>query len=757
MVRAALLLLLLLQAPAAAQSGKPSSSSTGVATLVARARAARYQQDSLLASYETVVRQRMSAGIGLARGLGTLPVGRPRLAARFESVARVGWHHELGAWGEVLGVRGVAPIVGEVVPSSGGDEPGALVLPYYPGRDRLWPVTEIRDGLPIVGNWIVHPLDPGADSLYAFSLGDSITFHLPNGSVIALRELRLRPRRPASQLVVGSLWLDVASGALVRAAYRPSVPVDLWPFFQKELDDEDAEKVLRKLGPFTGSVREIIVEHGLYAGRFWLPRTRILSGEATAKGGRVTVDITQTFTYASVTALASTSEYRAQQAATPDIDPRDGRVRRGRWTGRDEDESCRPLSDTRSRSADSLLRDPSLSVMWGESVRFRVLVPCDKRSLGASPELPKSIYSDDEQLFTDTDLGALRKEVEGALSISRQAKWNPQPPAVYYGIDRGMLRYNRVEGLSAGVAADRLLGNGYTAGGQARMGSADLQPNGEAFLERSNIGTAIRVAGYRRLVAANDWGAPLSLGASLGALVFGRDDGFYYRSAGAELGGTMRGSTDGWAVGWRMFAERQDSAQVETGESIGRLFSHRGFRPNIQALAGNYFGGSAVASYAWGSDPTGTRVAGAVRAEGAGGEARFGRFMAEQSLMQGFGQRVQATLSAGAGISVGDLPPQRLWYLGGGQTLRGYRAGELAGNAFWLGRVELARGSSLFRPAVFFDIAWAGDRDTWAHSFGTRRGVGTGITTLDGVARLDVARGLDGGGRWRLDLYFDLK
>jgi hypothetical protein len=319
-----------------------------------------------------------------------------------------------------------------------------------------------------------------------------------------------------------------------------------------------------------------------------------------------------------------------------------------------------------------------------------------------------------------------------------------------------MLRYNRIEGVSAGLTVDRVLGKGYTATGEARIGSADLQPNAAAFMQRSNVGTDLRLGGYRRLVAANDWGAPLSLGASLSALFFGRDDGFYYRTAGAELGGTHRGAADGWAIAWRLFAERQDSARVETGESVGRLFSHRGFRPNIQALAGTYFGGSAGASYSWGTDPRGTRLAGSLRAEGAGGEAEYGRFMAEQSLVRGFGSRIVATFAA-AGTSVGDLVPQCMWYLGGGPTLRGYRAGETAGNAFWFGRSELARGSPMVRPAVFFDVGWAGDREAWKVSPGILRGAGAGITAMDGLARLDVARGLSHGGRWRADLYFELR
>src|SRR6185295_2565453 len=94
----------------------------GVSALVARARAARVQQDSMLASYQATVRQRMSSSIGLAAGLGLGPIGRDRLAARFESVARVGWDHRLGAWGELLGARAVFPVLGILEPQAADDD-----------------------------------------------------------------------------------------------------------------------------------------------------------------------------------------------------------------------------------------------------------------------------------------------------------------------------------------------------------------------------------------------------------------------------------------------------------------------------------------------------------------------------------------------------------------------------------------------------------------------------------------------------------
>ena len=177
----------------------PTRDIANVRALMDRARAARLQQDSLLDRYEVVVRQRLSSAVGLTMGRVPLgPVGRDRLAARIESVAKVGWSQELGAWGEVIAARSVIPIIGLPDPQS-ENEDVAIVLPYYPGRDRLWPTSEIRNALPSHDTWIEHPLSPGADSLYEFSIGDSISRltlackWAPSGGDNATRGLRRSP------------------------------------------------------------------------------------------------------------------------------------------------------------------------------------------------------------------------------------------------------------------------------------------------------------------------------------------------------------------------------------------------------------------------------------------------------------------------------------------------------------------------------------------------------------------------------------
>ncbi|HJQ20065.1 MAG TPA: hypothetical protein VJ867_06935 [Gemmatimonadaceae bacterium] len=732
-----------------------------VTAIVARARAARYQQDSALASYQAMARQRMSAGIGVAPGLrgGLAAVGRVRLAARYESVARVGWDHERGAWAEMIASRSVVPFLGMREPHYEGDDV-ALTLPYYPGRDRLWPVTELSDalheGLRRDVVWIEHPLDPGADSLYVLTLGDSIAFRLPDHSTIQLREIRVRPRRPAQQLIVGSLWVDRETGALVRAAYRPSTPIDLWPLFEHEMDDDDRD-AMRKFGPYTGSVQEIIVEHGLYEGRFWLPRTRMAVGEGTARGARMTIEIQQTFSYERVTAMPEGTFAQSTQTVA-DTDAT-GRRRRDTWREvQDRDGRCRPHgSDARRFTPDSLVGDSSLSVMYSEGVRFRVLLPCRLEDLATSPELPRSIYSSDEALFTETDFAALQRDANAALAMSRQAEWQPQKVQIAYGPRNGLLRYNRVEGLSAGAMATRVLGKGYTESALVRVGTADLQPNAEARIERSNARLTLDAVAYRRLATANDWGNPMGIGASITALLFGRDEGFYYRTAGVETRG-LRQSIGGRAsFAWRVFAEREDSAPIETKLSVAHAMNGVRFRPNIAATEGVWSGAALAATFTSGLDPVGLRASGKLTADAATGPTDFARGILELTMNRGVGRARTVTLTGSTGSTVGEVPVQRLFYLGGPETVHGHAPGDMVGDAFWMGHLEIAEGHAFFGTAAFVDVGWAGARTDWTRAPSTLRGAGVGIHLLQGLVRLDVSHGLEPAGRWRGDLFVDLR
>src|SRR5204863_4025715 len=125
-----------------------------------------------------------------------------------------------------------------------------------------------------------------------------------------------------------------------------------------------------------------------------------------------------------------------------------------------------------------------------------------------------------------------------ALSIGAQPPFllgsgHLPPPTLRWGPE--FMRYNRVHGVCIGGEAEQALGGGYNARAIGRIGVADVQPNVELTLERTNLEKTYALTGYNRLVAANDFGNPLSFGSSVSAFLFGRDEGFYYRSTGVEL------------------------------------------------------------------------------------------------------------------------------------------------------------------------------------------------------------------------------
>jgi hypothetical protein len=66
-------------------------------------------------------------------------------------------------------------------------------------------------------------------------------------------------------------------------------------------------------------------------------------------------------------------------------------------------------------------------------------------------------------------------------------------------------------------------------------------------------------------------------------------------------------------------------------------------------------------------------------------------------------------------------------------------------------RSEIARGTA-FRTSLFADLGWAGARDAIADTGRPLSGVGVGFGALDGLIRLDVARGLYPREQWRVDL-----
>jgi hypothetical protein len=726
-------------------------------SLLLKARAARMQQDSTLTAYDATAYQRMSAGLGFRA------FGRDRLLFRTENASRVRWSRDRGTWIDVKGARTAVPLAGA---NADVDLDDISPIPYYPGREALWIGSGVAKA-EVEPDEMIHPIAIGSEAYYRFATGDSISFTLSDGKVIALRELRIEPRRPNWRLSVGSFWFDVGTGQLVRAAYRMSVEMDIWQVADEEAkadgDEDEVPKAVKAiLSPMRANLEAVTIDYGLYGGRFWLPRAQSAEGSAQVGFMRVPFKMEESFKYASVNGTDSLPAVPAAPKSLRDSLFGDS----VRWRDLSEDE--RRERRRRIAQADSVRRDGERADKkaqcenggtftqyvnrYNGAVRVAVVVPCDSTLLAKSPELPGSIYEPGEELFGVSE----RDELMKALGFSLQPGWAPQRPQLGYGLN--LTRYNRVEGFSTALSITQEFGRGYRAGFVPRYSLADGQFNGELYASRSNGRRQIQLGAYRRLEAANDWGEPLSFGSSFNAVLFGIDEGFYYRAWGGELTGSNVG---GGGFTWRLFGEQHRNAKVETQFSLANSMNDVKFLDNIEATRGTIGGAEARYAKTFGLDPQGWRLLTDMRAEAAAGTFDYTRGALDATVSRGLVAGLSAAITGSAGTSGGTLPPQRGWFIGGSHTVRGQRPSLTlpgqSGNAYWLGRGELAKQLPVARPSVFYDIGWAGDRTAWSHPGRPVSGAGVGLSILDGLVRMDVSRGIWPRKRTLLDLYFEAR
>jgi len=131
--------------------------------------------------------------------------------------------------------------------------------------------------------------------------------------------------------------------------------------------------------------------------------------------------------------------------------------------------------------------------------------------------------------------------------------------------------------------------------------------------------------------------------------------------------------------------------------------------------------------------------------------------MFDLTVSHGLTRRLDGAITVGAGTSGGSVPTQRLWYLGGTQTVRGQAAGAAIGDAYWLTRAEVGSSFVGARPVIFGDLGWAGDRSDWKNPGRPLSGVGVGASFMDGLVRFDVARGIYPEKKIRANFYVDAR
>jgi hypothetical protein len=774
--------------------------------LVALARAARLRQDSALVAYRATTLQRFDVAMGARRS------GLEKRLVRGDNVAEIAWRREVGVRVTPVGSRLVSSL-GRDTRGTITDAvtipyfPGRETL-WFPSSDFGMVRSDIdeRD--------LIHPLARGAEAYYRYASGDSASITLPDGRVIPLRELRISARRPDRRLFVGSFWFDRRGGELVRAAYRLAAAIEIWdvaseevareridrtvaepirdslartrlarPLFVKDSvarvaqtararrggEDDDAPPawVTATFRPARAELEGITVEYGLYDGRFWLPRAHSASYRVQFGFLRIPYQLDETFRYQEINAafpLRPIPASRVARAQGDTVNPGDSTtvvdapaeilVSIGSGAAQGGSRGAATVDDTtRLTAAQRQLRrlctqDSSYTRVdsrFDGRLRVAFDLPCNAdrlRSAAALPPLDAVDVPGTSATGRDALLEALGLSLQPGLAISR--------PELAWGTE--FLRYNRIEGLSVGAQLRQSLGAGYTMRATGRMGHADRHGNGELALERTGGARTVTATVFHRLAASNpEWAGALTAGASLPPLLYGRDEGFYYRTLGTELieQRTSRRSV----LRSRLFIERQWSAgdtDVVNTFSLARQVSGRQFRTNVIADRVALSGVAVEWTRTWRDVPGAFRFATVVQGEAATGSYAYTRSGVEGTVSRSLGP-LAASLTAAAGTATGRIPSQRQWFLGGVRTVRGYGPGSSEGDAFWLGRAELGMRQGIVRPVVFYDAGWAGNRS--ALSTGPRlQGLGGGVSLIDGLLRFDAARPRRGG-PWRVDVY----
>lgn len=711
----------------------------GAQDIVDRARAARSRNERLVTSYTANVTQRIGVGIRALR--------RDRMLYGSELAARITWNRDGPSRIDVVGARERIPVAtrGDQVPDDLDANVEWLVID--PSADYLRIMGDDDEGF-------IHPLREGADADYTFAAGDTTTITLPSGRVVRLLELQVRPRRSDFRLMNGALWFDADSYGVVRAVFAPARPFDL----ELDGDSGDADDVPGMLKPIRATVRYVTVEYGLYEQRWWMIRYVAIEAEAQASVVRVPVRFERTYEGYRVTGGAEPLAGARRPAGS--VRPQEPDVERDSVSRRLlADSLAKRIEECITRmtdSAEAAERESGVTVRVGarrfnrtcrrelreeERWPIEVVIPDDTASLMRSPELGEPILNMGDVMNED-ELRQLAREI-GAIPQQPWQFRSRLPDGVWSVLRTA--RYNRVEALSLGIGGQLDFGR-LTLDGMGRIGIADLEPNFEVGLGRPLTNAGFRFGIYRRLAVANPETRALGIGNSVSALLLQRDDGQYFRTLGAEF--TAQNINSGW---WRvrLYAERQDEALVETQASLPRLFNDRNrFQPNILATDAEQFGASLTLRGS--KSLTRALLAGAdLTVDGTGGDRNYGRAsLIVRAALTPEGPLAFA-IEGGGGSSFGGEAPlvQGLYFLGGPATLRGFPGGTAAGKDFWRARAEIANSFPAFRVVVFGDAGEAGSVRMYS--------LGAGISALDGLVRLDLARGIKPYGNWRFDAYID--
>jgi len=688
-----------------------------VEALIDRARSAKLLLSEGLSAYEA----RMWEHVGI--GLTGSDFRRERSVFGQERRARIRW----SAAGDHLllweAARRDVPIAGE---SSERDEEMA---------------DDLRQSLMMGGNALPSPLryDPGSDELFfgrarfLSPIADSAAAHYryysdgrtlriglgESGETIVLAEVRVEPRRSDPRLVSASLWFEVASGALVRSSYRPARPFDLIVDRAGGVSEPDPSGFFSDT--FLFEVNFVTVDHGLYDQRWWIPRRFAFQGVVRLGGlAQLPMGVEWTLDDVYVNDEGDLRSYLSSLSAELPPEWMSRQVSRGRGNGAD-----------------------SITIFLPPPGEMATLPPSRRgvrRGAGAGA-------------LSRSEAAALERaldEMERLSDLGRTFRtWRARDGALYF---------NRVEGFSFGLNRSHPIAPGTELGAEIRYGLSDEElGGGVGVVHRLSRDRNLSASIFRRVDLSSEWGAQKGVISSLQTLLFGSERTPFHRAWGIDLSLVDSGTPIRSEL--RLFFERHASVSRMTNTHLARLWSEDLLPLNPAASEGRWAGVSLDSRWEAGRDSRRVSAFGRVRAEAAGGTTQYFRGWTSIGAAFSHGEKWGSAVEGGVGGSAGELPHQRRFAPGGPTVFRGISPGEHFGESFWFARVEAGRGRPAARVVLFVDALELVPRTSIAsfREAETEFAAGIGVSILDGLFRLDLARQLtrDGTGRWKVLLYRD--
>ncbi|MXW08830.1 MAG: hypothetical protein F4X47_13755 [Gammaproteobacteria bacterium] len=647
--------------------------------LVVGARHTRDTTRLAIGSYSAVIRERV--------GFGFPGHQRDRPWASAERAVRVRWSRDEPNLVDILRDRFDNPGPGGRGFPGFFREPGverfAVDLSGDPFLFGLGPPVGTALGADAVD--VADPLGADAEQYYQFRSGDTTRVRLDSGREITTVAVIVIPRYRSIRLVAAILWIDPASMALVRVAYRPAKRVD--------------QEMKRRL-----------VHHGEWRPLAWMDSGGGAPGDDPARGSPNIIELPLNLAFQGLAGRIEMDLF----TVIVDLEPWDGRhwlPRAARWKGHFGKEAVTATRRPPPGIPFTVVWTVDLEAVRASGQPAPMPVVTDTQTGGEL--LPPPVWRNAASVGRQdspvaSDLAAIGIG-QGGEAMDHANPWFLRIP----GTSVGLMRYTPVEGFSVGGAVRRDFG-WWRSELTVRPATKRLAlPDLELALQHDHPFRTTRLSFYRAL-RLGDLGVGAMDGRP-GYYVAAEDSVNLHWSHGAMVRLTPGGGRRN-RLSLSVFAERDE--EIVTGAVRNRVGGALEWKPWWGTFGDQSLGGGAN-----------------VIVRGSLGDDPHVRSIIESALVIPLAWGFSLGAQAGMAGVWGEPAEQDLWRIAtNGSWIRGYRDAVPTPRT-WMGRLDLQRSFRFFGLSVYGDWASAEAADYCA--------VGAGLVLMEGLLRLDVAKGVD--------------